>query len=195
MRGHNMRAATLYRPVRKHTWAAQNLCIRESSCVSVHLLFGCRCVNVAAETLTDEAVAIHTKSSPTAPLTISSSFQTLLGGLKESLSVLTRSQLFFKLALIMAATGIVFECIMDLLFNYLILTMGFGASQISNVLMVLGICGLFVQARFCQWCTLLPYATFLVFHVLPVVKVSEATHIVVSLDSMRYAVRSVTGCT
>lgn len=70
---------------------------------------------------------------------------TVWEGYKDSLSVLTRNQLFFKLALIMAASGIVFECIMDLLFNYLIVTMGFQAEQNGNVLMILGICGLIVQ--------------------------------------------------
>ena len=56
----------------------------------------------------------------------------------------------FKLALIMAATGIVFECIMDLLFNYLSFTMSFGASQLSSVMIVLGVSGLLVQVRTTQ---------------------------------------------
>lgn len=120
---------------------------------------------MAAETLTDDVkVAKVTMSSSSAPLTVSSALQTLWAGLKDSLAVLTRSQLFFKLALIMAASGIVFECIQDLLFNYLIITMGFGASQNANVLMVLGISSLLVQACTCSpvWLThnvLCPFAS------------------------------------
>lgn len=107
---------------------------------------------MGAETLSDEAKAVvqADNGSPALPRTVSSAFQTMLEGLKDSLSVLTRSQLFFKLALIMAATGIVFECIMDLLFNYLSFTMSFGASQFSSVMIVLGVSGLLVQVRTTQ---------------------------------------------
>jgi Na+/melibiose symporter-like transporter len=104
-------------------------------------------VNVNAETLTDEAkiAGKHGPNSISAPVTCSSLLHTHWIGLKESLAVLTRNQLFFKLALIMAASGIVFECTNDLIFNYLIVTMGFSASQNSNVLMLMGISSLLVQ--------------------------------------------------
>lgn len=68
-------------------------------------------------------------------------------GLKDTLSVLRRSELFTKLAIVMMVTGIVFECIQDLLFNYLIVTMGFGASDNSTVLIAIGLCALAVQVQ------------------------------------------------
>jgi Na+/melibiose symporter-like transporter len=101
-----------------------------------------------AETLTDAKIAGKhgpNSISSAAPVACSSLLHTHWIGLKESLAVLTRNQLFFKLALIMAASGIVFECTNDLIFNYLIVTMGFSASQNSNVLMLMGISSLLVQ--------------------------------------------------
>lgn len=69
----------------------------------------------------------------------------MLVGLKDTLSVLRRSELFAKLAIVMMVSGIVFECIQDLLFNYLIITMGFGASDNAGILIAIGLCGLAVQ--------------------------------------------------
>eukprot|EP00892_Ulva_mutabilis_P007174 jgi/Ulvmu1/4829/UM020_0115.1 len=69
----------------------------------------------------------------------------MAGGLRETLAVLRRSELFAKLAIVMMVSGIVFECIQDLLFNYLIITMGFAASDNARILIVIGICGLGVQ--------------------------------------------------
>lgn len=69
----------------------------------------------------------------------------MVDGLKDTLSVLRRSELFAKLAVVMMVSGIVFECIQDLLFNYLIITMGFGASDNARILMTIGLCGLAVQ--------------------------------------------------
>lgn len=69
----------------------------------------------------------------------------MMVGLKDTLSVLRRSELFAKLAIVMMVSGIVFECIQDLLFNYLIITMGFGASENAGILMAIGLCGLAVQ--------------------------------------------------
>jgi hypothetical protein len=66
-------------------------------------------------------------------------------GLQDSLSVLTRNSLFFKLALTMAASGVVFESLQDLLFNYLMLTLNFTAASNAIVMVLLGICGLLVQ--------------------------------------------------
>jgi hypothetical protein len=61
--------------------------------------------------------------------------------------VLVRSRLFFQLAVIMAISGMVFECLQDILFNYLDLTLSFGAADNARVIVVLGISALLVQAR------------------------------------------------
>lgn len=95
---------------------------------------------------------------------MSSALQTLCQGLNDSLAVITRSQLFFKLALIMAATGMVFECIMELLLTYLSFTMSFGPSQNASILIVLGVSGLLVQVcpvlhAWHQPCTVFVHAT------------------------------------
>lgn len=69
----------------------------------------------------------------------------VVGALSGTLSVLRRSELFAKLAIVMMVSGIVFECIQDLLFNYLIITMGFGASDNARILVTIGVCGLAIQ--------------------------------------------------
>ena len=73
--------------------------------------------------------------------------QAALVALRDTLAVLFRSRLFMQLALIMALSGMVMECVEDILFNYLNLTLGFDASDNARVLILLGVGAVLVQVR------------------------------------------------
>lgn len=96
-----------------------------------------------AETLpqSKRAQTLEEASSPTAAVRP----RAALSGLRDTLAVLVRSRLFMQLALIMALSGLVFECVQDILFNYLQLTLGFGAADNARIIVVVGLGGLLVQ--------------------------------------------------
>lgn len=84
----------------------------------------------------------HRQSST---VTVTGAAQSVMRGLRDTFAVLTRSQLFFRLAIVTMASGFVMECLQDLVFNYLMISMGFGASENSRILILLGLLGLPVQ--------------------------------------------------
>jgi hypothetical protein len=83
----------------------------------------------------------------TTSVTFSGVLQSVGRGLSDTLSVLTRSQLFFRLAMITMASGFVMESLQDLIFNYFMITIGFGAADNARLLTLLGLLGLPVQVR------------------------------------------------
>lgn len=84
----------------------------------------------------------HRQSTPGTVATVAKS---VASGLTETVAVLTRNGLFLRLTLITMASGLVIECMQDLLFNYFMITMGFGSADNSRILTVLGALGLGVQ--------------------------------------------------
>lgn len=99
-----------------------------------------------AETVSYEAMEVarlqHRQSTPGTVATVAKS---VASGLTETVAVLTRNGLFLRLTLITMASGLVIECMQDLLFNYFMITMGFGSADNSRILTVLGALGLGVQ--------------------------------------------------
>lgn len=66
---------------------------------------------------------------------------------KGSFVVICRSRLFLQLAAIIALSGMAMECLQDLLFNYLQVTLAFGPKQLATILAELGIGGFLCQVR------------------------------------------------